>query len=417
MPLDRIAQLLWGDRGPRNAAGSLQTFVSVLRRRLVGDRAHARRLVVTEPEAYRFATELVRLDLDCFDELLERSARLPTRLARAALEQALGLVRGDVLEDEPYATWALDVRGSYQGRIIGARLDAADAALAERDVAAALAHAEATVGLDPLSERAHRSQMLALHALGRTHEALSRYRGFRMTLDEELGLEPSGETRALEAALIRQQPVEPLLPRPIRRAHVAGGSAAASPRLLGRATELETVEAAVRTALAGDAALIQIDGETGVGKTRLLDELAGGLRGRAVGRAACSERGRTCRTCRCAAALRDALAVWRRSTPPDCPRSGTLLPELTLGAARPGGRRGRPYSRRSSRSRPGHAPLVLVLDDLQWVDPQTIAALGYLRRRGAGLPLALVTAVRAKTLPPSTRCAGCDPTRSSASSR
>ena len=44
---------------------------------------------MTEPEAYRFATELVALDLDCFDELLERSARQPTQLARASLEHAL----------------------------------------------------------------------------------------------------------------------------------------------------------------------------------------------------------------------------------------------------------------------------------------------------------------------------------------
>ena len=104
VPTDRLAELVWGDDRPHNAAGSLQTFVSVLRRHLTPDRERA--------EAYRFATELVALDLDCFDKLLERSSREPTRGARASLEQALGLVRGDVLEDEPYATWALDVRGS-----------------------------------------------------------------------------------------------------------------------------------------------------------------------------------------------------------------------------------------------------------------------------------------------------------------
>ena len=77
------------------------------------------------------------------------------------------LVRGEVLEDEPYAAWALDLRGSYQGRVLGARLDAADAALAELDFAAALAHTEAAAALDRFSERAHRTEMLALYALGR----------------------------------------------------------------------------------------------------------------------------------------------------------------------------------------------------------------------------------------------------------
>ena len=63
---------------------------------------------MTETEAYRFATDLVELDLDRFDELLERSAHEPTGRAREALEQALDLVRGEVLEDEPYASWAVD---------------------------------------------------------------------------------------------------------------------------------------------------------------------------------------------------------------------------------------------------------------------------------------------------------------------
>ena len=94
VPTDRLADLLWGEQLPQNAAGSLQTFVSVLRRHLSSDRERARELVVTEAEAYRFATDLVDLDLDRFDALLERSAHEPTRFARRSLEQALGLVRG-----------------------------------------------------------------------------------------------------------------------------------------------------------------------------------------------------------------------------------------------------------------------------------------------------------------------------------
>src|SRR6188472_2558469 len=62
VPTDRLADLLWGHQPPQNAAGSLQTFVSVLRRCLTPDRERARALVITEPEAYRFATDLVELD-------------------------------------------------------------------------------------------------------------------------------------------------------------------------------------------------------------------------------------------------------------------------------------------------------------------------------------------------------------------
>jgi DNA-binding SARP family transcriptional activator len=388
---DRLAELLWGDERPHNVAGSLQTFVSVLRRQLTPDRQRARELVVTEPEAYRFATDLVALDLDCFDKLLERSGREPTRRARGSLEQALGLVRGDVLEDEPYAAWALDVRGSYQGRVLGARLDAADAALAEHDFAAALAHAEAAVALDSFSERAQRSEMTALYAVGRTHEALSRYRAFRLRLDEELGLEPTGETRALESALIRQEDVHSLLPRPILSAkrHTTGRAL----HLLGRATEMETLAGFVREAHDGRSlALIQIEGEAGLGKTRLLDELAGELEDVRVGRASCSELERHLPYVPLATALRDALGDVdldaRRM-----PALTQLMPELALDAPGPEFEEVEVLEALVALVAE-HGPIVLLIDDLQWADSRTLAALGYLQRRGAGLEAALVTTVR-----------------------
>ena len=148
VPTERIAEFVWGEQRPDDVSASIQTFVSVLRRHLASERDRARQLVVTEAGAYRFATHQVDLDLDRFDELLERSAGEPTRSARRSLATALALVRGEVLEDEPYAGWAQDLRGSYQGRVLGAHLDAADHALAELDFADALAHSDAAATLD-----------------------------------------------------------------------------------------------------------------------------------------------------------------------------------------------------------------------------------------------------------------------------
>jgi DNA-binding SARP family transcriptional activator len=390
VPVDRLAELLWEDERPRNVAGSLQTFVSMLRRQLTPDRERARELVVTEPEAYRFATELVALDLDRFDELLERSAHEPTRLARSSLERALDLVRGEVLEDEPYATWALDVRGSYQGRVLGAQLEAADAALAELDFAPALGHAEAAAALDRFSERAHRSQMLALYALGRPHEALSRYRTYRVRLDEELGLEPGPEARALESAIIRQEDVHSLLPRPIRRARVETGGPAV--RFLGRESELATLTHAIRRALEGSLALIQIEGESGLGKSRLLDELTAELDGVRVGRACCSQLERHLPYVPLATALRRALDAVELDAG-RLPALRHVLPELTLDAPR---READEVEVLESLVAvlAEHGPIVLLLDDLQWADTQTLAALGYLRRRGSNLAAAIVTTAR-----------------------
>lgn len=393
---DRLADLLWPRQRPQDAAGSLQTFVSALRRHLTPDRQRARQLVVTEAEAYRFATGLVDFDLDRFDGLVERSAGEPTRAARRSLEQALALARGELLEDEPYAHWAQDLRGTYQGRVLGAHLDAADAALAELDYAAALAHTSAAAALDPFSERAHRTMMLALYALGRQHEALQAYRRFRDRIDRELGLEPTAETRALESAVLRQQDVRALLPRPIERAHQDAGERPM--RLLGRAGELGTLERATRQALAGSFALLWIEAEAGLGKTRLLDELAASLAGVCAGRASCSELERHLPYVPLAAALRDALTE-AELTRQHRAALGKIMPELT-----PAGESAEfaeiDVLEALVDVLSEHAPLVLFLDDLQWADRETVTALGYLQRRGAVIPAALVTAVRTEDAPP-----------------
>jgi DNA-binding SARP family transcriptional activator len=391
VPIDRLAELVWAGERPQNVPGSLQTFVSTLRRHLTPDRGRARELVVTETEAYRFATELVTLDLDRFDQLLERSAREPTDSARASLEQALDLARGDVLEDEPYTSWALDLRGSYHGRVLGARLDAADAALAQLDFAPALAHAEAAAALDGFSERACRSAMLSLYALDRPHEALERYRSFRAWLDEELGLEPGNETRRLESAIIRQEDVHSLLPRPIGRPRAALGDSTV--RLLGREAELEALSVEIHNRL-DDAVLVHVEGEAGLGKSRLLDELVRRLDGVPVGRASCSELEQHLPYVPLAAALRQAfdrleLDVAR------VPALGQILPEHALEA--PGRRFAEVEVLEALVSVASErGPVVLVLDDLQWTDTSTLAALAYLRRRGAGRGIAIVTAA----LPP-----------------
>jgi DNA-binding SARP family transcriptional activator len=384
---DRLADLLWGDEQPRDPAGSLQTFVSVLRRRLAPDRDWARELVITEAEAYRFATDRVALDLDCFDHLVARSAHEPTHSARRSLEQALRLVRGDVLEDEPDAVWAQELRGSYRGRVLGAHLEAADAALAELDYGPALMHAEAAAALDAFSERAQRTGMLALYALGRQHDALAAYRAFRARLDRELGLEPTSETRSLEAAILRQQEIQSLLPRAIRSAQRDAGPP--SIRLLGRARELATLDGTAQRALGGSFSLVLVEGEAGLGKTRLLEEFVTSLVGTRIGRASCSELEQHLPYVPLAAALRSALSDIELDDG-RLPALAQIFPELSL-------RGPQQYAEVDALEAlvalvVEHAPLVLVIDDLDAADPTTLAAIGYLQRRCAEVPALVLCA-------------------------
>lgn len=390
VPTDRLADLLWTRKSPRNASGSPQTFVSVLRSHVAADREHARELVVTEPEAYRFATDLVDLDLDRFDQLVAHSGTEAARPSRRSLEQALKLVRGDVLEDEPYAPWAQDLRTTYQARVLGTRHDAADAALAELDYGVALVHAEAAAVLDVFSERAHRTMMLALYGAGRQHDALQTYQRLRGRLDQELGLGPSPETRELEGAILRQEDVRSLVATPVR---LTGKPSGERPlRLLGRTGELSTLRRAAQHALTGSSTLLHVQGESGIGKTRLLEELVGSLDGVPIGQARCSELEQHLPYVPLAAALRQAL-IGRDVDLRHWPALGRIMPELKIGR--------RP--RRSAEIEAlealadlvaVHAPLVLVIDDLQWADSATLAALSYLRRRCAGIAAVLVTASR-----------------------
>ena len=389
IPTDRLADVLWGHELPLNALNSLQTFISVLRRHLTTDREWARALVVTETQAYRFDIDLVTIDLDRFDALLERPAGESSRVVRRRLEHALTLVRGEVLDDEPYAEWAFELRRVYQARVLEARVDAAQLALAECDYNAALRHAETAIDLDRFSERAHRLAMLAFYALGRQHEALHRFTQLRTVLDSELGLEPMPDTRALHSAILRQDDLTSLLPRPQE------GEASPSHSqlvLLGRARERATLENVKRRAIDGLFSLALVEGEAGLGKSRLLDELGVELDGVRIGRSSCSELERHLPYVPLATAIRDALRDVMPA-PGSLPALRAILPELRLATE------DRPFAEMDALEAlvqlvEANVPLVLLLDDLQWADASTLGALAYMQRRCAALPVAVVGTLR-----------------------
>ncbi len=197
---DRLADLLWDEDRPRNVPGTIDTYVSVLRRTL----GRHRDLLVTEREAYRLARSELLVDLDRFDLLAERAATRPNgRERRATLEDALSLAHGEVLEDEPYADWLHETREHYRRRVLDLRVEAGLAALVAGDGTAAVAHAEQVLDGDRLEERAHRLAMLGHHLGGVRSGALRAYERCREVLAEELGADPSQETEDLHVAILR----------------------------------------------------------------------------------------------------------------------------------------------------------------------------------------------------------------------
>ena len=128
------------------------------------------------------------------------------RQAAELLREALGLWRGDALADladEPFAHAAIE------------RLEEIRLAAVERRIDAELAigrHAELVgelqelVDAHPLGERFRAQLMLALYRSGRQTHALGVYREARDALVEEYGIEPTPTLRALEQAILKQDP-------------------------------------------------------------------------------------------------------------------------------------------------------------------------------------------------------------------
>ena len=182
-----LATLLWPEADDAKARGALRRTLSVLRSAL-GDR-----WLKTEGETIDLDRAEVRVDVTEFRR----------GVADGRLEDAEKLYRGDLLEgfslrdspqfDDWQAAQADALRAAF-GDVLS-RLTAG--AEREGNLAAALGYAKRRLTIDPLHEPAHR-ELMRLHARsGDRSAALRQYRECVRLLDQELGVAPVEETRAL----------------------------------------------------------------------------------------------------------------------------------------------------------------------------------------------------------------------------
>ncbi len=405
--VDSLVHALWADTPPDSALGTLQSYVSTLRRDL-GDRDRDQPVLDRRGEGYVLVIPPDAVDTVRFEQQVAAARDVAPAEAEARLADALALWRGPALGEvasEPFA------------RPSAARLDELRLAAEEARIDAGLAlgrhqalvpEVEALVAAHPLREGLTAQLMVALYRSGRQADALRAFERTRAALVDELGLSPSADLVALEGAVLRQEvdalvspvgpttvappgAVPPGLAHPGLPAAVTAARRADSP-FVGRAAEVDRLVAAWEDRARGRRVLA-VNGDAGIGKTRLVAEVA--ARAAATGGTVLWGTG----TADGGSAYRPFVEALRPlvagldpgtvMTGPGAVALARLLPELPVpgatAAATPagaGGDRGPLFDTVTDllARATGGRPTLLVLDDLQWADAASCALLVHLAR-------------------------------------
>jgi DNA-binding SARP family transcriptional activator len=205
--VDRLIDIVWGDRPPRTAVNTVQSHVSYLRR-VIGDKG----AILGRPPGYLLDLGPAGTDVATAEGLIRAGSRAADPAERVRhLLAALGLWRGRPLVDVTSSPW-LDLQAERLNQLLlQAHQMLAEARLALGETSLLTVELRPLIREHPLAERLHGYLMLALYREGRQGEALEVYQRLRAVLSSELGVEPTEPLRTLQLAILRQDPVVPII--------------------------------------------------------------------------------------------------------------------------------------------------------------------------------------------------------------
>ena len=443
VPAESIIEALWGHKPPNSAAGTLQSYVSRLRRVLVpgGTRGEAAKMLAWDPPGYKLVVGPDALDAHRFEALADQGRGLllagDPEGARAVLADALGLWRGPALLEFAHLDFAWGFAAKLQERRLVATEDRIDADLRLGRHAAVVGELGELVAAHPLREQLRHHLALALYRSGRQAEGLRILDDARRTLRDQLGIDPGRPLVELETAILNHDPALELAgdasatvpraaagadtvpsPRPAvspgngsvpaaPAAEPSAGTPAAgspgAPRLVGRDVELRQVMLALDEARTATRVVL-VEGEPGIGKTRLVEEAAT----TAVARGAAVLWGRAFE-----GGAAPAFWPWLpplRNLVSRLGRDAELAPQLAslAVASSSDAAAGADAALVTDRTRfalfdavtgliaqsSDDQQLMLVLDDLQWADPASLQLLTFVAGQLVDRPVLLVCTVR-----------------------
>ena len=404
---ERLLALFWPDHERTAARQLLRTTLHGVRRAVGPIIEGEEDLVISGDVEVDYRTLADAVTAPAVDE-----AALATALARYRDD----LLAGFTLPDSaPFTEWLAAER--ERARLLARRgyTRLARAAEMRGDFAAALMALDRALTFDPLQEDLQRESMRLHYVAGDRVGAIRRYESLRDLLDTELGVPPMRETRELYDAIVTDRLTDDALKHRRHAAveqRVSSGVSgngtiairnAGQPTLpfVGRISEMAVIESS------GAGCLVLLEGETGIGKTRLAREALerhvaqGGLS--LIATALELEQGLPYQPW--IGLLRNLLAR------PDWTSLRTrldleplwfgevarLLPELAPGSS---------VATQADEARlwegvtqllialARQKPLMLLFDDVQWADASSLSLLGYVVRRTEEAPLRLIATAR-----------------------
>jgi DNA-binding SARP family transcriptional activator len=385
---EHLVGLLWGEKPEAAARHSLNEAIRVLRRYLGDDS------VDTGAGQVRLAAEAVRLD----------ASQLEALAAAGEWKAASRLVAGEFLEGfaiagaSGFEDWLAGERSLLRRRSVEVLVGHADELLRAGQASESVGVALRAVALEPDSELALRILMRGLSLSGDRAGALEQYEAHCERLKRETGGSPDAETRAL-AERVRQERL--VRPGPAVGAAEQDDDSRKAP-LVGRESELaRLVDTAARAARDRRAAVLVLEGDSGVGKTRLAEELLARMRldGVVVAAVRAVEADREEEWSGILALVRHGLLPARGLAAAPAPALAAFTAALAEWADRfpdlPGEPVPAPLGRALSevlRAATEEQPVALAVDDARWLDHSSFLALLAALRDLATAPLIIVFA-------------------------
>lgn len=187
-----------------------------------------------------------------------------------AYRRAVELYPGDLLPEDRYEDWAVRLREALQSTYLNLLFEMASVYEDREDYPAALETLQDLVARDPAHEEAQAKLIRLLAASGNRQAALRQYQRLREVLAEEFDVEPAPALEALYQQILsgtfaHGAPGGPAAPATERQSSPPGG-------LIGRDKEITYLFEQVNALSQGRGGLIAIAGESGIGKSRLVED-------------------------------------------------------------------------------------------------------------------------------------------------